>query len=115
MNTAARCRNGQDSLFCVTRTRFGETYHVPVEPGVVQIEPHVADAADKARLTDQNARVLERLRQGPATGVELAAISLKYTSRVSEVRAYLARCGMTVVCRRHQGGQSVYLIEKASK
>ncbi|NLX57310.1 MAG: hypothetical protein GXY58_19545 [Planctomycetaceae bacterium] len=42
---------------------------------------------ERPRLTGQNAAILERLKRGPATNRELAAISLKYTSRISDLRA----------------------------
>lgn len=54
-------------------------------------DPNVR-AADVKRLTGQNAAVLARLREGPATNAELAAIALKYTSRVSDLR----KAGFTV-------------------
>jgi hypothetical protein len=38
------------------------------------------------RLGKQCRAILERLRQGPATNRELAAISLKYTGRISDLR-----------------------------
>ena len=42
---------------------------------------------ERPRLTGQNLAILERLQRGPATNRELAQISLKYTSRVSDLRA----------------------------
>lgn len=48
-------------------------------------DPRVA-SDEKPRLGGQNARILERLRKGPATNAELAAISLKYTARISDLR-----------------------------
>jgi len=41
---------------------------------------------ERARLASQCARILELLRLGRATNVQLAAISLKYTSRISDLR-----------------------------
>lgn len=55
-------------------------------------DPNVRPA-DVKRLTGQNAAVLARLRAGPATNAELAAIALKYTSRISDLR----RAGFTVI------------------
>ena len=55
-------------------------------------DPNVRPA-DVKRLTGQNAAVLSRLRAGPATNAELAAIALKYTSRVSDLR----KAGFTVI------------------
>ena len=42
---------------------------------------------DRTRIRGQCRAILERLEAGPATNAELAAISLKYTGRISEVRA----------------------------
>ena len=55
-------------------------------------DPNVRPA-DVKRLTGQNAAVLARLRAGPATNAELAAIALKYTSRISDLR----KAGFTVI------------------
>lgn len=79
-----------------------------------QIRPHFADADDTPRLTGQNAQVLDRLRNGPATNRELAAISLKYTGRISDVRDYLKPRGYTIVCRKGSGGLNTYEIIKTT-
>lgn len=52
------------------------------------VEPRDRGVPDEAkpRLRGQCLAVLERLRQGPATNRELAAISLKYTGRISDLR-----------------------------
>ncbi len=42
--------------------------------------------ADAPRLDSQCDRMLARLQKGAATNVELSAISLKYTSRISDLR-----------------------------
>ena len=57
------------------------------------------------RLSGQCAAILARLRQGPATNRELSAISLKYTSRTSDLRAagYAIRC-----TRQYDSGLTVY-------
>lgn len=69
-------------------------------------DPHVS-ADDRPRLTGQNAAILERLRRGPATNRDLAEISLKYTSRVSDLRA----AGYRIACERRPGGLSIYTLE----
>ena len=66
-------------------------------------DPNV-HAGDIDRLTGQNAAILSRLRQGPATNVELAAISLNYRARISDLRKY----GTGVRCDRRVGGVNVY-------
>jgi hypothetical protein len=65
-------------------------YRVPAE---VPPNPTVPDEA-RPRVSRQCREILERLREGPATNKELAAKSLKYTSRLSEIReaGYTVRC-----------------------
>lgn len=75
------------------------------------ILPHYADPADRDRLAGQNARILALLESKiEVSNAELAGISLKYTSRLSEVRAWLERRGRTVRCRRADGGLTWYSI-----
>jgi hypothetical protein len=50
------------------------------------VDTHVTAPAEIRRLSSQNARILERLQKGPASNYELAQISLKYTSRLSDLR-----------------------------
>jgi len=79
------------------------------------IRPHFADPQDVPRLTGQNERILARLREGPATNVELAAVSLKYTGRISDIRAWLEKHrSQTVVCRKGKGGLNTYEITKGT-
>lgn len=68
----------------------------PVDPNV-----HPDDAP---RLAGQNAAILERLRRGPATNVELSGLSLKYTGRLSDLRA----AGYQIECERGEGGVNTY-------
>jgi hypothetical protein len=67
------------------------------------IRPGV-DPEDKPRLDSQCDRILARLKTGPATNVELAGISLKYTSRLSDLR----RLGHAITCEKRANGVSVY-------
>ena len=69
-------------------------------------DPHV-HRDDRTRLTGQNAAILARLRQGPATNDELIGISRKYTSRISDLRAH----GHRIVCERLAGGLTRYRLE----
>jgi hypothetical protein len=39
------------------------------------------------RLSRQCVAILERLRRGPATNIELSAIALRFTARIHELRA----------------------------
>jgi len=48
-------------------------------------EPRVPEA-DRPRLSGQCQRILELLRRGPCTNVELAEVSLKYSGRISDLR-----------------------------
>lgn len=66
-----------------------------------------ATSTEKRRLSDQCARILYRLRQGRATNVELAAISLKYTSRISDLR----KAGYDVQCVEKDTRTGVCLYE----
>jgi hypothetical protein len=56
------------------------------EPMVIPSDTHVTEPTEIARLSSQNQQVLVRLQQRPATNRELATISLKYTSRISDLR-----------------------------
>lgn len=60
----------------------------PVTPGAYGIRPTDpnVDPRDVPRLSRQCELILERLRRGPATNRELAAIALKYTGRLSDAR-----------------------------
>lgn len=50
-------------------------------------DPNVTEPVERRRLGGQNLAILRRLREGPATNVELATIALKYTGRASDLRA----------------------------
>jgi len=60
--------------------------------------------ADSPRLDSQCDRMLARLKLGPATNIELAAFSLKYTSRITDLR----QLGHNITCSKGQGGLTVY-------
>ena len=66
--------------------------------------------AERKRLSRQCEAMLARLQQGPATNRELAAISLKYTARISDLRA--AGHDVDVVSRDHRSGLTVYRLAK---
>ena len=73
-------------------------------------DSHVTDVAEQKRLSHQSARILARLEAGPATNRELAEIALKYTSRLSDLRAYLKPLGRSVevIERDYATGRTVY-------
>ena len=78
------------------------------------IRPHFADPADVPRLSSQNTAILARLREGPATNVELVSIVLNYRARISEIRAWLKNNkDETIVCVKGTGGLNSYRIERA--
>jgi hypothetical protein len=58
------------------------------------------------RLSGQCAAILARLHQGPASNFDLAQISLKYTSRISDIRH--AGYDVRVVERDYATGRTVY-------
>ena len=63
-------------------------------------------AFDLDRLSEQTRAVYVRLCQGWATNAELAAIALKYTSRISDLRAN----GIAVKRERIGGGTWRYMV-----
>lgn len=73
---------------------------------LVPRDTHVTEPADVRRLGSQNAAILERLQRGPCTNVELARLSLKYTSRVSDLR----KAGYVVDAKRMPGGLTIYTL-----
>ena len=66
--------------------------------------------ADAKRFSRQCAAILARLEHGPASNVELAAISIKYTGRISDLR----KRGVRILCDRGEGGVNWYRIEPSS-
>ena len=82
-------------------TLFGDD-----QPRLAPCDPNV-DVQDEGRLTGQNALVLDALRDGPKTNKQLAFFSLKYTSRISDLRA----SGYKIHCERLDGGLRLYRLE----
>jgi hypothetical protein len=64
--------------------------------------------AEHRRLSRQCAAILARLEQGPATNRDLAGLSLKYTSRISDLR----KAGYQVAVTDHDrgSGRTVYAL-----
>jgi hypothetical protein len=85
-----------------SRFLFAQDAPLPVR------DTHVTDPDEIHRLRSQNDRILERLQKGPASNYELAQISLKYTSRLSDLR----KAGYTVTCERHAGGGATYELQR---
>lgn len=65
--------------------------------------------SERRRLSTQNAAILARLQRGTATNRELAGLSLKYTSRLSDLRK--AGNIVRVVSRDYRTGLTVYQLE----
>lgn len=80
-------------------------YHTP--PAL--FADHSIPPADRTRLAGQAKEIFNRLRQGPATNADLAAISLKYTSRISDLR----REGHDIQAKRISGGTFEYRLVTA--
>ena len=59
----------------------------------------------------QNYRILERLREGPATNAELVKYALNYTARISEIRAKISEQGLGVLEKPLGGGRSEYRVD----
>ena len=84
----------------------------PFPPVSRHTDPATSHEAERklnrsGRRRGQIAAILERLRRGPATNTELAALSLKYTGRISDLRAQ----GFDIECRRQQDeGATVYVL-----
>ena len=70
------------------------------------------DARDAKRLAGQSLAIYERLRQGPATNAELSGISLKYTSRLSELKAWVRERGGDLYAQRVSGGTWRYTLRE---
>jgi hypothetical protein len=64
-------------------------------------------AQDRERLGRQCQAVLDRLRRGPTSNYDLALISLKYTSRISDLRAK----GYTITATEQGQGLFFYTLE----
>lgn len=77
-------------------------------PVILSMDSHVTQP-ERKRLSAQNQAVLDRLTHGPATNCELAAISLKYTGRISDLRA--AGYAIGIVESDRKSGRVVYALE----
>ncbi len=71
-------------------------------------DPTVPQAAKK-RLSRQCREILCRLRQGPATNVDLIAIAMNLTGRISDIRA--TGCVITCYDRNHKTGLCWYRLD----
>ena len=77
------------------------------KPHLPPTDSHV-HPADERRLTGQNLAILKRLREGKASSLTLAGLSLKYTARLSDLRKH----GFKITCERMQDGTYLYTLEQ---
>lgn len=75
-------------------------------------DTHV-EKEERPRLSKQNQAIPERLQRGPATNFELAQIAMKYTGRISDLRA--AGYNVVVVDRDRATGSTMYQLIERSK
>lgn len=102
--------NGQGNLF--------ETSPLPSDIYGSDIKPIAAESADVPRLSGQNGTIYDMLSDRPHTNNELAAVSLKYTSRISDIRKWIKKHGLNeqIVCTKCGGGLSSYeLVRQVAK
>lgn len=88
---------------------LGTTTRMSYEAGGVRIAcgPRGALQPKEAeRLSRQCRAILDRLRTGPAANSELAKLALKYTSRISDLRA--AGYDVRLVSHDRESGLCVY-------
>lgn len=80
-----------------------------IEPRDPKVTP-----AESPRLTGQNLAIYRRLLEGPASNKELSSISLKYTSRISDVRKVVRKRGWDVICysRDYENGTAWYALRR---
>ena len=91
---------------------------LPLTPPPAPVPP-VRDGralvADRERLVGHNLRVLDRLKEGPATNVELAELlgpAAAWRTRVSDCRLWLeAHEGLTIKAEQVKGGRWNYRLE----
>jgi len=69
-------------------------------------DTHLTEPAELRRLSGQNGDILARLQHGPATNFELAQLSIKYTSRISDLRK--AGYDVKVIERDYTSGMTLY-------
>lgn len=61
---------------------------------------------EQQRLSGQCSRILQRLKEGPVSNAELSTMALKYTSRISDLRA--AGYAVEVVSHDRTSGYVTY-------
>ena len=85
------------------------------EPEILVSDPNTRDEDDD-RLAGQNLKIYELLIfHGQMSNMELSNISLKYTSRISDIRRWLEKRGQTIKCIYGKGGLNYYEIVKLER
>lgn len=74
---------GQLDLFAAPLT--GRQAYAAADERPVRLNGSVPDH-ERARLSEQHHAILARLRQGPATNLELGQIAQRFTARLHELR-----------------------------
>ena len=77
-----RSFRGNQERRIVSETQFS-LFDPPAVPAKLNKS---VESEDKPRLGKQQAAVLERLRKGPATNMELLPISARFSARIHELR-----------------------------
>lgn len=80
------------------------------KPETVEVNRGPSMAPEAKRLNGHCQKILERLRLGRASNRELAAISLKYTGRISDLRK--AKHKVKLVSRDRETGLTFYELEQ---
>lgn len=80
--------------------------HPDQKPNFPPVDPTVA-SDDVPRLSAQSAAILARLRQGPATNIELREIAWRYPARVGDLK----EAGFRITSRKQDGAVWVYTLE----
>ena len=65
---------------------FEQTTHDGGKPSITPVLNPTVHPDAKPRLGKQQQEILDRLQRGPATNVELAAIGIRYSARIHELR-----------------------------
>ncbi len=84
------------------------TYQMPLFDSpkpIAPCDPNVSKE-EVPRLSRQCKAILEMLKEGKKTNVELARVAIKYSGRISDLRA--VGCGIEVVWRDRTNGLTLY-------
>lgn len=85
----------------------------PARPEVITARDPSVTVDEQPRLSAQCQQMLDRLRYGPATNRDLAEIGLKYTGRISDLRAAGYRIVVTSKCV--ETGRCIYELKEGGE